>query len=110
MFLIQSADNRHCMARAVEEIRIAKGDMPSAGGHLPPDVFEHNLCLYNSELSAVNRHDRTVPAQMLTPAARFRVPDNALVAVGRVQMRVVRKRRQTLALRCEELLFGERDH
>ena len=46
-----------------------------AGGDLRVDVGEHDVRLHDAELAVVDRHDRTVAAQVPAAAAGFRVAD-----------------------------------
>ena len=53
-----------------------------AGRDLRGDVGEHDLRLHDAELPVVDRHDRTVPAQMPAAAARLGVADQPPRAVA----------------------------
>ncbi len=72
---VQRVDDAHRVRRAVEEIGIAERDVRGAGGDLRGDVGEHDVRLHDAELPVVDRHDRTMPAQMPAAAARFGVAD-----------------------------------
>ena len=71
-FAVQRLDDRQSVGRAIEEIGIAKGDVLGAGVDLAADVFEHDVALHDAENAVVNRHDRTMAAEMLAAAAGFR--------------------------------------
>ena len=59
---------------SVQKIRITERDMLRSGRHLLPDVGQHDVHRNNTKRTLVNRHNRTVAAQMLAPATRLRVP------------------------------------
>src|SRR5215831_16672919 len=64
-------DQRHGMADAIEEIRIAKGNVLCASGDLPARIFHHDVTGDDAECPFVNRNNRTMAAQMFAAAARF---------------------------------------
>src|ERR1041385_3718281 len=70
---VQSRDDPHGVADAVEEIRITKGDVLGSHRHLAANVFKHYLRLDDAKDSVVNRDDGTVPAAMLAAPAGFRI-------------------------------------
>src|SRR5271154_5494168 len=72
-FIMQSLDDARSMGRTIEEIGIAKGHMLCAHSDLLADVGQNHFPLDHAKLSAIDRHDRTVPAQMLTAPRRLRV-------------------------------------
>src|SRR5260221_3813804 len=72
-FVVKRAHDGDSMTRAIEKIRIAKGDMLRPGGYLSPDVRQHNILLYDSESAVVDRDHRAMPAEMLAAAAGFRI-------------------------------------
>ena len=74
---VQRLDDAHRVRRAVEEIGIAEGDVLGARRDLRRDVREHDVRLHDAELPVVDRHDRTVTAEMPAAAARLRVADDA---------------------------------
>ena len=80
-FGVQRFDNFGGMRRAVEEIRIAEGDVARAAGDLAANVFEYDVALDDPKLAAINRNDGTVPAQMFAAAAGFGVGDLLPLAV-----------------------------
>ena len=83
-------DHAHRVRRAVEEIGIAERDVLGAGRDLRVDVGEHDVRRHDAELAAVDRHHRTMPAQMLAPAARFGGADGFRAAVADMKRRVLR--------------------
>jgi hypothetical protein len=97
------------VADAVEEIGIAKRDMLRARRHLAANILQHDVALHDAELPLVDRHNRTMPAQVLAAAAGFRIAHRAPRSAGKHELRVLRQRRQTAAVRHEEPLPGERD-
>src|ERR1035437_1714032 len=76
--LLHPLDDAHAVGRAVEEIRIAEGDMLRPGLHLLADVGQHNVSRNHSERPVVNGHNGTMTAEVLAAAARLRIPDNAI--------------------------------
>src|SRR5271154_5777734 len=87
-FGMQSLDDARSVSRAIEEIGIAKGNMLCARRDLLADIGKDHVPLDHTELPAVDRYDRTVPAQMLAASRRLRVGD--LLELARlVEMRVV---------------------
>jgi len=104
---VQPIDNAAGVRGAVEEIRIAEGDVPRARCHLVRDVGEDDSLLHDAELAVVDRHNRTVPAQMTAAAARLGVPGERARAVGVLQRGVTIERRQAAPIGDEE--FQARD-
>ena len=74
---VQGLHDAHGVRRAVEEIGIAEGDVPRAGGDLRGDVGQHDVGLHDAELPLVDRHDRTMPAQVPAAAAGLGVADRS---------------------------------
>ena len=74
-FRREPLDDRHRVTRPVEEVGIAKRHVRRAGLDLLAHVRDHHVDGDDAELPAVDRHDRTMPAQMLAAARRLRVPD-----------------------------------
>ena len=99
---MQRFHQRNGVSHSIEEIRIAKRDVLRARGHLLPDIRKHDLPVDDAENTVVYRHNRTMPAQMLAAAARFRVSHRAMFAVRQHQVRVRTQRRQSLAVRLLE--------
>ena len=73
-------DDRDGMADPVEEIRVAEGDVPRAGGDLRPHIGEHDVAGDDTEPPVVDRHHRTVPAAVLAAAAGLGVSRDSPVA------------------------------
>ena len=99
------ADARDAPRAAPTTIRIAcvgplkKSGSPKVMCRAPAatcaaDVGEHDVGLHDAELPLVDRHDRTVPAQVPAAAAGFGVADQPALAVRHLQRGVVRERRQ----------------
>jgi hypothetical protein len=103
-------DEFHGVTDAVEEIRIAEGDVLRAGGHLAANVFEHHLAADDSKHALVNRHDRAVAAKMLAAAARFRRANDAKAISGNNEVRVLLHRRHSGSIRHLELQPGQGNH
>jgi hypothetical protein len=108
-FLVQGFDNGHGMPAAIEEIRIAEGNMLRSGRHLLANVREHNFTIHYPEHALVNRHDRAMAAQMLASAARFGITGKAMLAGRKDEVRVARKRRESLPVGRKEFLPGQRN-
>ena len=64
------------MDTATLAYRPAERDVLGAGRDLRVDVGEHHLRLHDAELSVVDRHDRTMAAQVPAAAAGFGVADD----------------------------------
>ena len=73
--------DREGVARAVQEVRIAEGQMRGAGGDLVADVGQHDLARHDEEAAAVHRRDRTMPAEVQAAAARLGLAGEAGRAV-----------------------------
>ena len=101
-------DEPEGVADAVEEIRIAKGDVPRARGHLAADIFHHHVALDDAEAPAVDRHDGAVPAHMLAAAARLCIARRAALAVSQLEVGVAAERWKAGPVRHAELQLGER--
>src|SRR5437588_9891820 len=61
----------HGVGGPVEEIRISKRDVPGSRLHLLSNILEHDFWLHDSERALIDRHHRTMAAQMLASAARL---------------------------------------
>src|ERR1019366_5482966 len=68
---VERFDNRDGVARAVEKVGVAEGDVGGAGGDLPANVLQHNLALHDAEPAAVNRDHGAVAAMVLAAAGSF---------------------------------------
>ena len=71
MLAVERLDDWQRVADAVEEVRVAEGDVPRPGANLAADVLEHDLARDDAEAAAVHRRDRAVAAQVPAPAARL---------------------------------------
>ena len=92
-------DDAPRVRRTVEEIGIAEGDVLCARRDLLADVLEHGVHRNGVEPSIVDRHDRTMTAQMLASTRRIGAADDTPRAVRHLQLRVTRKGRQTRTIR-----------
>src|SRR5437764_13315266 len=77
---MQRLDNGHGVARTIEKIRIAEGDVVRSGGHLPADIFQHYIRLHHAKNAAIYRHHRTMPAPVFAAARSFGVSGAARTA------------------------------
>src|SRR5439155_22480778 len=59
------------MARAVQEVWVAEGDVRRPRLDLLADVREHDVPRHDEEAPAVDGRDRAVPAEMLAAAGRL---------------------------------------
>ena len=82
------------MCRTVEEIGIAKRDVLRARLDLRRDISQHDLRLDDAELSFVDRHDGTMPAEMAAPSARLGVADHPAAAAAELERGIPVQRRQ----------------
>src|SRR6266851_5724605 len=71
-FAVKLLDEFHGMTNAIKKIRIAKSNVLRSRGHLPANVFEHDVAADDSKDSFVDRHDGAMPAKVLATAACFR--------------------------------------
>ena len=65
---VEGFDDAHGMARSVEKVRIAKGDVARTGTDLPCDVLQHHLRLDDAKRAVVHRWNGAVAAQVLAAA------------------------------------------
>src|SRR6266571_727089 len=81
------------MARAVQEVWVAEGDVRRPRLDLLADVREHDVPRHDEEAPAVDGRDRAVPAEMLAAAGRL---DGAreLEPAVLVEVRVLLQRRE----------------
>ena len=66
------------MPGAVQEVRVAEGDVGGPGLHELPHVGEHDRARDHEEAPAVDRRNRAVGAQMPAAAAGLHVPGKLL--------------------------------
>ena len=95
------------MTDTIEEVRIAKGDVLSAGGNLLADIREHDFAIDDAKDAVVYRNDRAMAAKMLAAAARFGVTREAMLSAGQNQMRIGTEWRQTVAIGSLKLQASE---
>src|ERR1700730_16680271 len=111
-FALHRFNDSHGVGRSIEEIRIAECNVLGSRGHLPTDVLQHHLWLNDAKGTLIYRHHRTMPAQVLAPAARFGVaralPRSPLCSID-TQLGVFFERRQPGSYRSEELQPVERN-
>src|SRR2546422_3285600 len=94
------------MARAVQEVWVAEGDVRRPRLDLLADVREHDVPRHDEEAPAVDGRDRAVPAQMLAAAGRL---DGAreLEPAVLVDVRVFLQRRELRPARHGEVELRE---
>ncbi len=95
-------DDAHGVGRSVEEIRIAESNVLSPGRDLLADVLQHHLRLNDPKRALIHRHHRTMPAQVLAPAAGFGVTHPLPRSIN-AQLGIFFERRQSGSQRSEEL-------
>ena len=108
-FAMQRFHKRNGVSNSIEEIRIAKRDVLRARSHLLANIRKHHLPADDAENTVVYRHNRTMPAQMLAAAARFRISHCAMLAIRQHQVRVRTQRRQSRAVRLLETQTRQRN-
>ena len=108
-FAMQRLDDGDGVANTVEEVGVAEGNVAGAGGDLLANVSEDDVALDDAEGTVVNRHNRTVSAEMLAAAAGFGIADDAMAFTRHDEMGVLFERRETAAVGDVELLAGEGD-
>ena len=106
---VQLIDDRQRVSRAVEEVGVAEGDVLRAGVDLLADVLDHDITFDDPEAPAVDRHDRTVPAQMAAASRRLGVADDARLVLTDDQRGIALRRRQPGSVGDDEFLTRERD-
>src|SRR4029078_3938948 len=67
----ERVDDGQRVRGAVEEVRIAEGDVLRAGGYLRANVGEHDIRRHRAEPAVVERDDRAGSAAMIAAARRF---------------------------------------
>ena len=97
------------VAGAIEEIRVAEGDVLSPSSNLLANVGQHHLTLDKAEAPTVDRHNRAVPAQVLAASTGFGVAYGHLSPVAGDEMSVFSQVRQTGAVGSQEVLAVERN-
>ena len=90
------------VARAVEKVRIAEGDVSGASLDLRADVGQDDVGGNDAKAAVVDGHNRTVAAEVLAAPAGLRVAGNAARAVAETDRRIARERRKALAVRGTE--------
>ena len=95
-------DDRHRVADTVEKIRVTERNVPGARCDLRANVSHDDVDGDDAEAAVVDRHDRTVAAPVLAATARLGVSGRPALAAP-LQRRVLRERRQSAAIRHEEV-------
>ncbi len=99
----------HSVTDAIEEVRIAEGNVLRAGGHLLADILHHDVAADDSKDAFVNRDDGTMAAKMFAAAAGFRRADEAESAAGNDEMSVLFDGRHIRAVWDFKIEAFERD-
>ena len=68
---VHRPDNRQRVARAVQEIGIAEGDVRGAGRCLLADVRQHDIARHDEEAARAHRGNGTMTAEVQAAAARL---------------------------------------
>ena len=89
------------MARSIQEIRIAKGDVRGAGAHLAADVLENDVFGDDEESAVINRRNRTMSAQVQTAPTRLDIANRAAAALV-LDPRILVELRQRITHRQRE--------
>ena len=76
-----AANDLQRMPGAVEEVRVAEGDVRHARLHLLANVLQHHLGRHDEEAPAVDRRDGAVRTQVQTTSAGLDVPRHPPLAV-----------------------------
>ena len=74
-------DDASGVTRAVPEIGVTECNVLSSIRHLPSNIFEDDLDLYDAEAPLINGHHGTMAAEMLTATAGFGVAHDARLAI-----------------------------
>jgi hypothetical protein len=88
-FAVERLDNGQAVGWTIEKVGIAEGDVLSPGFDLTANIFEHYVALHDPEIAVIDRHDRTMPAEMLTAAARLRVARDKISAPRKHNVRIL---------------------
>src|SRR5258705_6881837 len=88
--------------RAVEKIRIAEADVLRACLNLRADVVDDDVDRHCIKASLVDRHNRTVSAQMFAPARGVGASNRTRRAIGHLQRCVTSERGQASTIRLNE--------
>ena len=91
---MEPLEDSHRVRGTVEEVGIAKRHVLGARGNLDADISQHDVLLHNPKLAVVNRHDRTMAAEMTASAARFGVSGHTAASVAQMDCGVSVQRQQ----------------
>src|SRR6266567_6269801 len=85
------------MPGPIQKIWIAKRNVPRARSYEPANVFKNNLLRHYEKASIVHWWDRAMRTEMQTPAARFDITHQPLLAVV-LELRVMLKRHKCVSV------------
>ena len=85
---VKSFENTSGVGDAIEEIRVAEGDVLRACCDLLTNVGENNVESDYTKLALINGNDRTMAAEMFAAAGSFRVARNFVCAVWQNNVRI----------------------
>ena len=71
-FTVKFFDKLHRVTNAIEEVRIAEGNVLRALGDLLADILHHDVAADDSKHAFVNRDDGAMAAKVFAAAAGFR--------------------------------------
>jgi hypothetical protein len=108
-FAMQRFRKSYGVAYTVEKIRVTEGDVLRSSSNLFPNVFQHDFAIHNSEDAVIDGNDRAVAAKMLAATAGFRVARDAVFTGRENDVRILQKRRKSLAVGPNEFLPADGD-
>jgi hypothetical protein len=86
---MHQVDQLQRMADTVEKIGIAKRNVLGTHLDLSGNIAEDDGSLHNPKFSLIDRHDRTMSAEMFAAPASLSVSNNALLTIWKVQVCVM---------------------
>src|SRR5260370_349220 len=106
-------DQLHRVPYPIKKVRIPERNMLPLARYALPHVRQHHVALHNPEHAVVNRHNRTMPAQMLAPSASLCRSHHAIPIARNHKVRIFSNRRQPrpirhLKLQSEPMISLER--
>src|SRR5262245_20661833 len=96
---VQLIHDARGVRHAIEKVRIAESDVPSADRDLLANIAEDYFARNNTKLAGIHRDDRAVAAKMFAPARRFGVADGVVRSIRENNVRVLAEFRQAGAIR-----------
>jgi hypothetical protein len=96
---VQGFDDARGVGNAIEEIRIAEGNVLRTGFDLLTNVGKHNFLRNDAELAVVNRNNWTVATEVFAAARSLGVARGAVFSRRQNHMGIFAKSGQARAIR-----------